>query len=79
MSFEKMINYERQLSITWNSGHSQKANPSSDSSSRLPSTGRAKIVEAILDEASATSYSGVYEGFYIDFEAKETRQKMLSR
>ena len=34
-----------------------------------------KLSKPILDRQSTTDYSGVYEGFYIDFEAKETRQK----
>ncbi|AGM99418.1 Holliday junction resolvase RecU [Streptococcus iniae] len=40
-----------------------------------PKRSRAKIVEAYFRHASTTDYSGVYKGFYIDFEAKETQQK----
>ena len=40
-----------------------------------PKRSRAKIVEAYFRHASTTDYSGVYKGYYIDFEAKETRQK----
>lgn len=40
-----------------------------------PKRSRAKIVEAYFRQASTTDYSGVFKGHYIDFEAKETRQK----
>ncbi|HFR3426218.1 TPA: Holliday junction resolvase RecU [Streptococcus suis] len=40
-----------------------------------PKRSRAKIVEAYFRQASTTDYSGVFRKHYIDFEAKETRQK----
>ncbi|MCL2676848.1 MAG: Holliday junction resolvase RecU [Streptococcaceae bacterium] len=40
-----------------------------------PMRSRAKITEAYFKQASTTDYSGVYQGKYIDFEAKETQQK----
>lgn len=42
-----------------------------------PSRNKAKITEAYFRQPSTTDFQGVWKGYAVDFEAKETRNKTL--
>ncbi|MET3645258.1 Holliday junction resolvase RecU [Streptococcus gallinaceus] len=76
MTFEAAINDSNQYYLAHNIAviH-KKPTPVQIVKVDYPKRSRAKIVEAYFRQASTTDYSGVFQGHYIDFEAKETRQK----
>jgi len=78
MTLEEDINITNQFYLETNKAiiH-KKPTPVQIVKVNYPKRSAAVITEAYFKQASTTDYNGVYRGKYIDFEAKETRNKTI--
>lgn len=76
MDLEKMINSSNEYYINHDIAYIyKKPIPIKIVEVSYPCRKKAIITKAFYSTPSTTDYNGIYKGFYIDFEAKETQSK----